>query len=66
MIFITYILGTYDSYPDNQLPAIEENVWYYGMFILYIFLNMFIFSSIPGSLIFDKFRETRGKKQLID
>lgn len=23
MIFITYILGTYDSYPDNQLPAIE-------------------------------------------
>ena len=56
MIFITYILGTYDSYPDNQLPAIEENTWYYCMFILYIFLNMFIFSSIPGSIIFDKFR----------
>lgn len=36
------------------------------MFILYIFLNMFIFTSIPGSLIFDKFRDTRGKKQLLD
>lgn len=52
MIFITYILGTYDSYPDNQLPAIEQNNWYYCCFIMYIFLNMFIFSSIPGSLIF--------------
>ena len=66
MIFITYILGTYDSYPDNQIPAIEENNWYYCMFILYIFLNMFIFTSIPGSLIFDRFRETKGKKQLLD
>ena len=27
---------------------------------------MFIFTSIPGSLIFDKFRETKGKKQLLD
>ena len=45
---------------------IEENTYYYGMFILYIFLNMFIFTSIPGSLIFDKFRDTRGKKQLLD
>ena len=27
---------------------------------------MFIFTSIPGSLIFDKFRDTRGKKQLLD
>lgn len=66
MIFITYILGTYDSYPDNQLPAIEQNAWYYPMFILYIFLNMFIFSSIPGSLIFESFKETKGKKLLLD
>lgn len=27
---------------------------------------MFIFSSIPGSLIFESFKETRGKKQVID
>ena len=66
MIFIVYVLGTYDAYPDNQLPAIESNIYYYGFFILFIFLNMFIFSSIPGSIVFDTFRETRGRLQLLD
>jgi hypothetical protein len=66
MIFITYVLGTYDVYPDNQLPAIRSQLYYYWLFILFIFLNMFIFSSIPGSLIFDIFRETRSKLLLID
>lgn len=66
MIFITYVLGTYDAYPDNQLPAIRSQLYYYWLFILFIFLNMFIFSSIPGSLIFDIFRETRSKLLLMD
>ena len=66
MVFIMYVTGTYDAYPDNQVPAIQSSTYYYAFFILFIFLNMFIFSSIPGSLIFDKFRETRGKLQLLD
>lgn len=66
MVFIVYVTGTYDAYPDNQIPAIQSSTYYYAFFILFIFLNMFIFSSIPGSLIFDKFRETRGKLQLLD
>ena len=56
MIFIVYVLGTYDAYPDNQLPAVESNIYYYSFFILFILLNMFIFSTIPGSIVFDKFR----------
>lgn len=55
MIFIVYVMGTYDAYPDNQIPAIQSNTFYYGIFILFIFLNMFIFTSIPGSIVFDKF-----------
>lgn len=66
MIFITYITGTHDSYPNNQLPAIQANIYYYGFFIGFIFLNMFLFTSIPGSLLFDCFRETRSKIILID
>jgi len=55
MIFITYVMGTYDAYPDNQIAAVQSSTFYYGIFILFIFLNMFIFTSIPGSIIFDKF-----------
>jgi hypothetical protein len=33
---------------------------------VFIFLNMFLFSSIPGSLIYLKFRETRSKIILLD
>ena len=66
MIFIVYINCTYDAYPDNQLPALQANLAYYPFFILLIFMNMFIFSSIPGSLIFDQFKDTRGKLQLLD
>ena len=66
MFFIMYINGTYDTYPDNQMPAIKSSVWYYAFFILFIILNMFMFSSIPGSLIFETYRETRSKLILLD
>ena len=52
MIFILYVTATYDSYPDNQNLSTqnsEPNIIY---FIVFIFANMFLFSSIPGALIY--------------
>ena len=66
MIFIIYVTGSYDSYPDNQLKAFEISEWFELFFIVFIFLNMFLFSSIPGSLLFDSYIETRSKYILID
>ncbi len=66
MIFIVYVTATYDSYPDNQLVALRSSIYFYAFFIVFIFLNMFLYSSIPGTLIFDKFRKTRSKIILID
>lgn len=56
MIFQTYALATYDNYPDNQILAVqnyEPNTIY---FIVFIFLNMFLFASIPGTIFYNKFR----------
>lgn len=66
MIFVVYVTATYDSYPDNEILAIQNYEPNYIYFIVFIFLNMFLFSSIPGSLIYLKFRETRGKIILLD
>ena len=66
MIFITYITATYDSYPDYQLLAVQNFEPNYIFFIVFIFLNMFLFSSIPGSLVYNKFRETYSKLILLD
>ena len=66
MIFITYVTATYDSYPDNQLVAIQNYEPNIIFFIVFIFLNMFLFSSIPGSLIYNKFRSTYSKLILMD
>lgn len=35
-------------------------------FLLFVFLNMFLFSSIPASLLFDSYIETRSKYILLD
>lgn len=66
MIFIVYVTATYDSYPDNQFLAVQNYEPNYIFFIVFIFLNMFLFSSIPGSLVYNKFRQTRSKLILID
>lgn len=66
MIFMVYVTATYDSYPDNQTLAIQNYEPNYIYYIAFIFLNMFIFSSIPGSLIYLRYRETRSKILLID
>lgn len=56
MIFATYTLATYDNYPDNQIPAIKDFEPNFIFFVVFIFFNMFLFASIPGSLIYNKFR----------
>lgn len=66
MIFNVYVCGSYDSFPDNQLLAFEISKWFQLFFVFFIFLNMFLFSSIPGSLLFDTYINTRSKYILID
>jgi cytochrome b561 len=66
MIFIVYVSATYDSYPDNELLAVQNSQVNYIYFIIFIFLNMFLFSSIPGSIVYNKFRGTRSKIILVD
>lgn len=66
MIFMVYVTATYDSYPDNQILVIQSYQPNYIYYIVFIFTNMFLFSSIPGSLIYLKFRDTRSKIILID
>lgn len=66
MIFIMYVLSSYDAYPDNQLLAIQNSIYVYWFFILFIFLNVFFFVTIPTTILFNSFRETRSKTILID
>lgn len=66
MIFIIYVTGSYDAFPDNQLVAFQISQWFKLFFLGFVFLNMFLFSSIPGSLLFDCFIETRSKYILLD
>lgn len=61
MIFIVYITASYDVFPDNQMLAIQNNQPNYIFFIVFAFANMFLFSSIPGELIYIKFVDTRSK-----
>lgn len=65
-IYITYTNSSYDSYPDNQLPAIRWSEWCYALIITFVLLNMFFFVTIPGTIIFNSFRETRSKIMLVD
>jgi hypothetical protein len=56
MIFVVYVASTYDSFPDNQILAMQNSEANFIYFAIFVFLNMFLFSSIPGSLLFLKFR----------
>jgi hypothetical protein len=66
MIFNVYAMATYDYFPDHQLLAVQNYQPNYIYFIVFVFFNMFLFASIPGSLIYNKFRETRSKYILVD
>lgn len=59
-------MSTYDAYPDNQLIAIRQSTWIYAFFVIFIFLNVFFFVTIPATIVFNSFRETRSKIILID
>ena len=56
MIFQTYVLSTYDNYPDNQMLAFQNHEPNYVYFIVFIFLNMFLFVEIPATIFYNKFR----------
>lgn len=60
MIFMVYVTATYDSYPDNQYLVIQNYEPNYLYYIIFIFANMFLFSSIPGSIIYIGFRNKRS------
>lgn len=65
-IFIMYVMSSYDAYPDNQLVGIRTSLWIYAFFIIFIFLNVFFFVTIPATIVYTSFRETRSKIILID
>lgn len=56
MIYQVYAVGTYDFYPDNQILAVQNYQPNYIFFIVFIFFNLFLFTPIPGGLIYNKFR----------
>lgn len=66
MIFHVYVTATYDAYPDNQLLVIQNYEPNYIYYIVFIFANMFLFSSIPGTIIYLGFKERRTKILLAD
>ena len=66
MIFITYVMSSYDNFPDNQWLAIQNYEPNYIFFIVFILLNLFLFTTIPGSLVYQKFRSTYSKLILLD
>ena len=65
-IYITYVNSSYDSYPDNQMAVIRWSEWCYALVIAFVLLNMFFFVTIPGTIFFNSFRDTRSKIMLID
>lgn len=66
MIFIVYVASTYDSFPDNQILAMQNNQANYIFFVILILIDFFLFSSIPGELIYTKYMETRSKLLIAD
>ena len=66
MIFNVYVAASYDAYPDNQMLAIQNYEGNYIYYIVFVFANMFLFSSIPGTIIFLVFKEKRSKMILTD
>jgi hypothetical protein len=55
-IYITYVMSSYDAYPDNQLASIKWNIWIYAYVLIFVLLNIFFFVTIPSILILNSFR----------
>lgn len=61
-----YGVATYDFFPDFQILATQNYEPNYIFYAVFVFLNMFLFASIPGAVIYNKFRETRSRYILVD
>lgn len=59
-------MSTFDSYPDNQLIAIQMNIWIYALFIVFVFMNVLIFVTIPTNILTNSVRDVRSKAVIID
>lgn len=66
MSFLIYVLASYDAWPDYELVAVAASNWYYVFFVAFIFLNCFYFVTIPTTVIFASFKNSRSKIVLID
>jgi hypothetical protein len=66
MSFLIYVLASYDAWPDYELLAVNTSAWYYVFFVAFIFLNCFYFVTIPTTVIFASFKNSRSKMVLID
>ena len=66
MSFLIYVLASYDAWPDYELKAVDANKWNYILFVSFIFLNCFYFVTIPTTVIFNSFKNTRSKMVLAD
>ena len=56
MIYQMYGVATYDFYPDFQTLATQNYQPNYIFFAVFVFLNLFLFATIPGAVIYNKFR----------
>lgn len=56
MIYQIYALATYDNYPDTTVFSLQSYEPNQICWTVFIFLNMFLFATIPGTLIYNKFR----------
>ena len=56
MIYSIYILSSYDGYPDNEWFAFQNFKPNVIFFVCFIFLNNFLLTTIPGTLVYNKFR----------
>lgn len=60
------MLSTFDSYPDNQLIAIRISIWIYALFLIFVFMNVLIFVTIPTNILTNSVRDIRSKSIIID
>lgn len=54
---IFYILSSYDCYPDNQLKPIRHQPHIYVIFILFIFMSVLIFTTVPNTFLFEEYKK---------
>ena len=61
-----YVLSSFDNFPGNQWGAIQTYEPNYLFFIVFAIFNLFLFTTIPGTLVYTKIRSTYSKLILLD